>query len=69
MKINMDALKALELKLAEYSKANGAIVEHESANVNCSSSCMVTCNGNCQGCCYHNPCGGACAGTCRGTAN
>lgn len=27
MKMNMDALKALELKLAEYSKENGAIAE------------------------------------------
>ena len=34
MKMNIEALKALELKLAEYSKANGAIAEHGSANAN-----------------------------------
>ena len=50
MKMNMDALKALELKLAEYSKANGAIAEHESANIGCDG-CSASCNGNCQNCC------------------
>ena len=51
MKMNMDALETLELKLAEYSKANGAIAEHESANANCScsGSCSGTCSGSCDG--------------------
>ena len=57
MKMNMDALKALELKLAEYSKENGAIAEHESANANCA------CSGTCLGDCYGN-CKGSCAGSC-----
>ena len=50
MKMNMDALKALELKLAEYSKANGAIAEHESENQNgCSSKCIGACYMSCTG--------------------
>ena len=32
MKMKMNALKALELKPAEYGKANGAIAEHESCS-------------------------------------
>ena len=54
MKINMDALKALELKLAEYSKENGAIAEHESGNKNgcnaadCAGSCWTSCSGGCK---------------------
>lgn len=61
MKINVDALKALELKLAEYSKANGAIAEHESANTNCSAVCNGTCSGGCKGLCKSG-CGGGCQG-------
>lgn len=57
MKMNLDALKALELKLAEYSKENGTIAEHESANVN---SCNSGCSGFCVGSC-HNSCAGSCA--------
>ena len=54
MKINLDALKALELKLAEYSKANGAIAEHESATMNCNcSSCVGSCQNSCAGSCAH----------------
>lgn len=34
MKMNLDALKTLEIKLAEYSKANGVIAEHVSDNMN-----------------------------------
>lgn len=49
MKINMEALKALELKLAEYNKKNGAIAEHTSANANCAAGCMGACHGNCTG--------------------
>lgn len=60
MKMNMDALKALELKLAEYSKANGVIAEHESANSNCHSSCANNCSGWCKGSC-DNTCEGRCA--------
>ena len=32
MNVNMDALKILERKLSEFSKANGAIAEHVSFN-------------------------------------
>ena len=57
MKMNLDALKALELKLAEYSKENGTIAEHTSANVNgCSSGCAGSCDGNCKF---------DCAGSCK----
>ena len=53
MKMNLDALKALELKLDEYGKANGVIVEHKSS-VNarctgCSVRCGATCTGRCSG--------------------
>ena len=61
MQINMDALKALELKLAEYSKENGAIAEHESANANCSAVCNGTCSSGCKGLCKSG-CGGGCQG-------
>ena len=60
MKMNMDALKALELKLAEYTKANGAVAEHESANNNCHSSCANNCSSHCKGEC-DNTCYGKCA--------
>ena len=58
MKMNMEALKALELKLAEYSKENGAIAEHESANQNCSHGCYTSCIGSCE----H-----SCSGSCKGS--
>lgn len=51
MKMNMEALKTLELKLAEYSKANGAIAEHNSSNENKCSTCSGTCTGVCSGTC------------------
>lgn len=57
MKMNMEALKALELKLAEYSKENGTIAIHESENAN---SCKSGCTGGCYGECYHS-CSGSCA--------
>lgn len=57
MKMNMDALKALELKLVEYSEENGAIAEHESANTN---GCQSGCTAGCVGSCYHD-----CAGSCK----
>lgn len=60
MKMNMDALKALELKLAEYRKENGAIAEHESANSNCHSSCANNCSYECKGDCK-STCYGRCA--------
>lgn len=53
MKINTDALKTLELKLTEYSKANGAIAEHQSANSNCHSSCANNCSYHCKGTCKY----------------
>ncbi|MBR4383375.1 MAG: hypothetical protein IKP64_07440 [Selenomonadaceae bacterium] len=61
MKINSDALKALELKLAEYSKANGTIAEHDSANNNSYDVCRATCKGSCFGNCL-----GSCAVGCTG---
>lgn len=51
MKMNMDALKALELKLAEYSKENGTIAEHKSLNTNCNGTCAGVCTGGCYGGC------------------
>ncbi|MBR1805098.1 MAG: hypothetical protein IJ774_01790 [Selenomonadaceae bacterium] len=51
MKMNMDALKALELKLAEYSKENGAIAEHKSENKNGCSNCFNECYGSCKNTC------------------
>ena len=68
MNVNMDALKALELKLAEYGKANGAIAEHESANTNCSSGCTAACMGNCNNTC-NAMCGNTCGGSCKGSAH
>ena len=59
MKMNMAALKTLELKLAEYIRENEAIAEHTSENTNCSSGCMAYCNGTC-----NHRCGGDCGGTC-----
>ncbi|MBD3879729.1 MAG: hypothetical protein SR1Q5_08665 [Quinella sp. 1Q5] len=52
MKINIDALKILELKLAEYSKVNGSIAEHKLVNAGCTGCsvvCGATCTGNCSG--------------------
>ena len=59
MKINMDALKALELKLTECSKANGSIAKHESVNNNLCNGYAVTC----QGLCHDNGCSATCAST------
>ena len=58
MKMNMDAFKALELKLAEYSKVNGAIAEHESAIINCTCQGNASCTGHCYGSCT-NSCAGS----------
>lgn len=55
MKMNLDALKALELKLDEYSKENGAIAEHESSNINGCKNCFNECLGSCK-----NTCAGSC---------
>ena len=54
MKINLYALKVLELKLAEFSTVNGSIAEYKSSNSN-------RCNG-CTGNCY-----GLCAVGCTGS--
>ena len=59
MKMNLDAIKALELKLAEYDKENAIIAEHESADTNligyhCSCSgdgCYMSCDGSCKRSC------------------
>lgn len=53
MKINMEALKTLEAKLAEYSKENGTIAVHESLNNNCERNCAGTCSGGCYGGCLN----------------
>lgn len=53
MKMNIDALKALELKLDEFSKTNGSIAEHESANANSIYECPGSCKGSCNTTCYH----------------
>ena len=58
MKMNMDALKALELKLAEYTKANGSIAEHESANMNSCACQGKSCLGECLGSCKNTCSGG-----------
>ena len=58
MKINLEALKTLEQKLAEYSKENGAVAEHYSSNMN---RYCIGCEGNCYG-----HCSGSCQGTCSG---
>lgn len=50
MKINIETLKTLELKLAKYSKENGTIAEHVSENVN---SCRGICKGSCSGTCQY----------------
>lgn len=59
MNISMEALEALELKLAEYSKENGTIAKHESTNNNHCNGCA----GTCQGLCHDNGCGATCAST------
>ena len=64
MKMNMDALKALELKLAEYSKENGAIAKHESANANYCYDCNNSCSGGCVGECWR-----SCSGSCKDSKN
>ena len=59
MKMNIDALKALELKLAEYSKENGTIAEHTSSNMNscgiCTGTCFASCSGTCETTCSGSP--------------
>lgn len=64
MKMNMNALKALELKLDEYIKVNGSIAEHESANANCSRACTGGCSGACT-----NTCSGSCKLSCSGNCS
>ena len=59
--MNMEALKALELKLAEYTKEKGAIAKHESSNNNSCIGCRTTCKGSCTGNCF-----GSCAAGCTG---
>ena len=68
MNINSDALKALELKLAEYGKANGAngaIAEHVSFNNDYCNGCARTC----KGLCHDDGCGSSCWGTAHGRHN
>ena len=61
MKMNMDALKALELKLAEYSEKNGTIATHNSANMNICQCTGLGCGTQCSG-----ACSGSCSGGCSG---
>ena len=61
MEMNMEALKALELKLAEYTKEKEAIAKHESSNNNSCIGCGTTCKGSCTGNCF-----GSCAVGCTG---
>lgn len=56
MRMNMNALNALKLKLAEYSKENGAIVEHVSLSMN---RFYFNCAGN-----YRGSCAVGCSGAC-----
>ena len=67
MKMNMEALKALELKLAEYSKTNGVIAEHDSSNINChcAGGCYSSCSGSCDAGCLGS-CSSGCNGGCKG---
>lgn len=60
MKMNLEALNALELKLNEYSKVNGAIAEHQSMNLNSCTDCYS--QGGCKGTCR-----GTCISKCRAT--
>lgn len=59
MKMNLEALKALEAKLAEYKSVNGPVAEHMSQNTNTCDSCYTgsTCKGTCRG---------TCIGSCNG---
>ena len=66
MQMNMEALKALKIKLAEYSKENGAIAEHVSSNMNFCSNCEARCKANCSVDCY-GACWGTCKTSCKGT--
>lgn len=61
MKMNLEALKALEMKLAEYSKVNGPIAEHMAQNSNTCTDCYQTGGGGCKGT-YRGTCGGSCNG-------
>ncbi|MBR7025841.1 MAG: hypothetical protein IKI08_07680 [Selenomonadaceae bacterium] len=64
MKVNVNALRALELKLDEYSKINGSIAKHDSSNTNC-----VACDGSCRGDCVpscYGSCKTSCSGSCYG---
>ena len=62
MRMNIDAIKTLELKLAEYSKENGVIAEHEAGNMNYHEVGCNTCVGKCTGTCDN-----TCAGSCKGS--
>ncbi|MBQ2951691.1 MAG: hypothetical protein IJE12_11745 [Prevotella sp.] len=62
MKINLEALNALELKLNEYSKVNGSIAEHKSQNSNSCTDCYSS--GGCKGTCR-----GTCVSVCKATKN
>ena len=59
MKMDVEIIEALELKLAEYSKKSGVIAEHESANMNGGCTCEgKSCSGQCYGSCS-NRCAGS----------
>lgn len=62
MKMNLEALKALEAKLAEFSNANGTIAEHMAQNSNTCTDCYS--NGGCKG-----NCRGTCVSKCKATSS
>lgn len=64
MKVNFEALKALELKLAEYSEVNGSVSEHMSQNSNSCTDCYSTGGGGCKGTCR-----GTCISACKATSS
>lgn len=61
MKMKLEALKALEQKLADYSSENGTIAEHMAQNLNSCTDCYS--NGGCKGTCR-----GTCVSVCKATS-
>lgn len=64
MKMNLEALRALEAKLAQFSNENGPIAEHMSQNSNSCDDCYRTGGGGCKGTCR-----GTCISKCKATGN
>lgn len=64
MKMNLEALKALEAKLAQYASDNGSIAEHMAQNSNSCTDCYQTGGGGCKGTCR-----GTCVSKCKATSS